>query len=279
MLVQDRQQSIDLKSFNSIRDHIKREYGINLTLAKKNLVENRLAKRVRENNFNSFSDYHDYIFSPSGRSELALLSDYLSTNKTYFYREHAHFEFFAKYLENLGANKSISIWSAASSTGDEAYTISMLINEINSRIPSPNISYNILGTDISSEVLKKADAAVYSHPNIQSLPDRLVKKYFKITPDERGAKKYTLAEKVKQNVRFKKLNLTKEIPSVAQKFDIIFCRNVLIYFDNDTKTKVCQQLTNALKPGGYLILGHCEGFICRFDTMKQIQPAVFQKVR
>ncbi len=278
MLMLDKAQGIDQKSFDNIRDYVRREYGINLTLAKKYLVENRLYKRLGEYNFKSYSDYHDYIFSPYGRNELALLSDYLSTNKTYFYRERAHFQFFSEYLESLSTNKNLSIWSAASSTGDEAYTISILLNEINSRIPTPNISYSILGTDISSSVIQKAIQAEYNQAHVQGLPEHLLKKYFKIQQGENRSKRYILEEKVKKNVRFKKLNLTKDLPTISEKFDIVFCRNVLIYFDNETKTKVCNQLINKLKPGGYLILGHCEGFVCKSKNMHQVQPAVFKKI-
>ena len=269
---------IDQKTFNSIREHMLRNYGINLSLAKKNLVENRLFKRLKQYNFDSYDEYHNYIFSIRGKGELALLSDYLSTNKTYFHREPAHFNFINEYLDKVDKNKSISIWSAASSTGDEAYTLSILLNEFNEKNSTRKINYSILGTDISSRVLRIANEAVYTYSHIESLPNPLITKYFQKVIGDNNAPNYRLSDIVRKNVRFKKLNLSKEISSLTQKFDIIFCRNVLIYFDNDNKIRVCNQLINMLKPGGYLILGHCEGFICKSQDVKQMQPAVFQKL-
>ena len=271
-------KGIDRQSFNNIRKHVNQKYGINLSLSKKNLVENRLFKRLRHYNFESYSEYHDFIFSQKGRNELALLSDYLSTNKTYFYREHAHFEFFNAFMERFDRHKTLSIWSAASSTGDEAYTLSILLNEFNDRNPHQRIRYSILGTDISSSVLQIANEGVYKKSHLESLPQALFSKYFKKMTSENGSESYRLIDRVRHYVQFKKLNLINDIPSVIQKFDIIFCRNVLIYFDDENKTKVNKQLINSLKPGGYLVLGHCEGFICKSDKVKQVQPAVFQKL-
>lgn len=271
-------KGIDQQSFDNIRKHIHKKYGINLSLAKKNLVENRLFKRLRHYDFASYKDYHDFIFSQKGRGELDLLSDYLSTNKTYFYREHAHFEFFNSYLEKFDRRKSLSIWSTASSTGDEAYTLSILLNEFNERNSLQKINFSILGTDISGHALNSAKEAIYKKSHLESLPGSLLTKYFKKIPRENGMTHYELIDEARSYVHFKKLNLINEIPTVIQKFDLIFCRNVLIYFDNETKTKVINHLIKALKPAGYLVLGHCEGFICKSMEVKQVQPAVFQKL-
>lgn len=271
-------KSIDQRSFDNIRKHVHQRYGINLSLAKKNLVENRLFKRLRHFNFDSYSEYHDYIFSSQGRQELALLSDYLSTNKTYFYRESAHFDFFKNYLKEFDTRKNLSVWCAASSTGDEAYTLSILLNEHNERNLTQKINYSILGTDISSSVIEIAKNAVFKKSHLEELPNPLLTKYFTKVPLDKGMLNYRLIDRARQFVQFKKLNLISEIPTVIQKFDIIFCRNVLIYFDNENKTKVSNQLINSLKPGGYLILAHCEGFVCKSTKVEQVQPAVFRKL-
>lgn len=271
-------KSIDRRSFDNIRKHVHQRYGINLSLAKKNLVENRLFKRLRHFNFDNYSEYHDYIFSPQGRQELALLSDYLSTNKTYFYREPSHFEFFKSFLEEFDARRSLSVWSAASSTGDEAYTLSILLHERNERNFTQKINYSILGTDISSSVIESAKDAVFKKSHLDELPNPLLTKYFTKIPLDKGMTNYRLIERARQFVQFRKLNLISEIPTLIQKFDIIFCRNVLIYFDDENKTKVSNQLINTLKPGGYLILGHCEGFVCKSTNVEQVQPAVFRKL-
>ena len=269
---------IDETSFRSITSHMHKKYGINLTPTKQILVENRLYKRLVYHGFDSYKQYNDYLFSIEGKDELALLGDFLSTNKTYFYREPNHFKFIRNYLEQNCDHSKLSFWSAAASTGDEAYTLSILLNEHNESGKYKKVNYSILGTDISNEVLKAAKIARFNYENVKFLPNQLIKKYFTKTTNKFNGEEYQLNFSAKQNVNFKELNLVTEMTMLPQKFDFIFCRNVLIYFDQKTKVEVCDKLIQKLNPGGFLMLGHCESLICKSPLVKQIQPAVYQRL-
>jgi len=265
-------------TFNTISNHIRQKYGINLSITKHYLVENRLYRRLQHFGHASFEEYQKFIFSNEGKEELNLLCDYLSTNKTYFYREPNHFTFFNKILNQTHQPKHISIWSSACSTGDEAYTLSILFEDFKQLHPTHDLYCSILGTDISSRVLDKAKLAIYDHSHLQFLPTTYINRYFKKEEIGTSNTRYKLNNNVKKNVQFKRLNLIKDIFGMNTKFDFIFCRNVLIYFEHATKVKVCNDLIKKLNPGGYLILGHCEGMICKSPELTQVQPSIFQKL-
>lgn len=267
---------ISKEGFEQISTYVNRTYGINLSEAKLNLVENRLFKRLKFLRMNSYAQYIRHIFEPAGRQELELLCDFLSTNKTYFYREPAHFHFLQTLVKNAPAGKSWKVWSAASSGGDEAYTMSCLFEEA---LASKSLQYDILGTDISKRMIDEAKEAVYPHNRINLLPSHLKKTYFIKTEDDRRGDFYTASPVIRRNVRFQQFNLIKDIPGLHEKFDIIFCRNVLIYFKEEMKHQVVKDLISKLNPGGYLMLGHCEGMLCRNTGLKQVGPAIFLNAR
>ncbi|MGF1635614.1 MAG: CheR family methyltransferase [Cyclobacteriaceae bacterium] len=277
MLLGQTSLKITLKAFNKISVYVKDNYGINLTESKLYLVENRLQGRIRNLELPSFDEYTDHIFSNQGKDELSLLCDFLSTNKTFFYREKAHFDFLQKFIANRESNSAISIWSAACSAGDEVYTIISLLEASKHLKP---IQFSVLGTDISSKMIDEAQRAEYLPSRVNFLPAHLSKILFekKISSDDKQ-KFYVVKPEIKQYATFKKFNLIQDIPLINQQFDIIFCRNVLIYFEERTKRNVVDQLIKKIKPGGYLILGHCEGILCNHTNLKQIQPAVFQKLK
>lgn len=264
---------IDRDTFEKISKHVNEHYGIHLTEAKLNLVENRLMKRLRHLKVESFKEYTDVLFSKGGIEERNLLCDYLSTNKTYFYREPAHFEFLQKFIRESKANHSLSLWSAACSGGDEVYTLASILQE---NVKAKGLKYNILGTDISSRMIEEATEGKYSFDRISSLPAHLIDSFFDKVKGKDSSIEYKANNILKQSIRFQKFNLIKDIPGLNAKFDFIFCRNVLIYFKEETKLQVVNELIRKLKPGGYLMLGHCEGMLCRNTDLKQIQPAVFQ---
>lgn len=271
---------ISNQRFNQLIRFVKSNYGINLTEAKRSLVINRLSKRVRlrGSDFTSLDKYLDYIFSTSGVKEQSLLGDLLSTNKTYFLREEAHFKFFKNYLRTVKSHKNLSIWSAACSSGDEAYTISMLLNEHFSTNPNlPKFSYNIWGSDLSSSMVSEAKKGQYEASRLAYTPPHLVKKYFNESRGKSGRLFFQAKENIKKNVFFSKFNLIKDFSTLRRSYDVIFCRNVLIYFDASTKALVINNLIDRLKPGGILILAHCEGMLCSNTSLIQIQPSVFQK--
>jgi chemotaxis protein methyltransferase CheR len=272
----DQSPKITKEAFEQISTYVNRNYGINLTDAKKNLVENRLFKRLRLLQMSSYAQYIKHIFEPSGKQELDLLCDFLSTNKTYFYREPAHFEFVQNVINTPAANRHWKVWSAASSAGDEAYTLSCLFEEASAK---NGLQYNILGTDISSRMIDEAKEAKYVPARISHLPSYLTKTYFDKVEDERKQEWYSANFAIRKNVRFKTLNLIKDIPTLPGSFDIIFCRNVLIYFKEEMKHQVVADLIRKLNPGGYLFLAHCEGMLCRNTGLKQVSPAVFQNIK
>jgi chemotaxis protein methyltransferase CheR len=265
---------ISKEAFDQISKHVNRTYGINLSEAKRNLVENRLFKRLRLLRMSTYAQYIEHIFNPNGRAELELLCDFLSTNKTYFYRESVHFDFVQKLLTTTPANKSWKIWSAACSGGDEVYTLSCIFDDAAKRNP---LQYSILGTDISSRMIEESNEGKYPAIRINPLPNYLIKTYFEKTVDERKQEIFKANAAIRRNVRFQQFNLIKDIPSLSEKFDMIFCRNVLIYFKDDMKKLVVDAMISKLNPGGHLILGHCEGMLCRDTGLKQVSPAVFLK--
>jgi chemotaxis protein methyltransferase CheR len=265
---------ISKEAFDQISKHVNRTYGINLSEAKRNLVENRLFKRLKLLRMKSYAQYIEHIFNANGRAELDLLCDFLSTNKTYFYRESVHFDFVQKVLTTTAANKSWKIWSAACSGGDEVYTLSCIFEDAAKR---NSLQYSILGTDISSRMIEESNEGKYPAIRINPLPTYLIKTYFEKTLDERKQEVFKANTAIRKNVKFQQFNLIKDIPGLSEKFDMIFCRNVLIYFKDDMKKLVVDAMITKLNPGGHLILGHCEGMLCRNTGLKQVSPAVFLK--
>jgi chemotaxis protein methyltransferase CheR len=263
---------ISKEGFEQISKYVNRTYGINLSEAKQNLVENRLFKRLKFLRMSSYAQYIRHIFEPGGKQELELLCDFLSTNKTYFYREPAHFHFLQNLLKNAPAGKSWKVWSAASSAGDEAYTLGCIFEEA---LKSKPLQYSILGTDISKRMIDEAREAMYPQNRINLLPSYLTKNYFIKTEDDKKGELFSASPVIRKNVRFQQFNLIKDIPGLNEKFDIIFCRNVLIYFKEEMKQQVVKDLISKLAPGGYLMLGHCEGMLCRNTGLKQVGPAIF----
>jgi chemotaxis protein methyltransferase CheR len=263
---------ITKEAFEQISKYVTRTYGINLSDAKRNLVENRLCKRLRFLQMSTYTQYIKHIFQPEGKKELDLLCDFLSTNKTYFYREPAHFEFLQKLLADSAPNKHWKVWSAACSGGDEVYTLASIFEDSARKKP---LQYNILGTDISSRMIDEARDGKYAAARIDQLPNHFIKTYFDKIEDDKKQEVYSANAILKRNVRFQQFNLIKDIPGLSQGFDIIFCRNVLIYFQEETKHQVVANLISKLNPGGYLILAHCEGILGHKIGLKQISPAVF----
>lgn len=263
---------ITKEAFDRISKYVNHTYGINLSEAKRNLVENRLFKRLRYLRMSSYAQYISHIFEPAGKQELDLLCDFLSTNKTYFYREPAHFDFVQRLLADSSANKLWRVWSAACSGGDEVYTLSCIFEDSAKR---KALQYNILGTDISGRMIDEAKEGKYVAARIGQLPTHLIKSYFDKSDDDKKQEVYSANAVIRKNIRFQQFNLIKDITSLSQGFDIIFCRNVLIYFKEETKQQVVADLISKLNPGGYLILAHCEGMLCRNTGLKQVSPAVF----
>ena len=272
--------SINDKEFKQISDLLYNKFGINLSMQKKALVTGRLNKTLKNLGLKSFNEYYSYILSDSTGNGINELINRLSTNHTYFYREEKHFNFLnqktlpdiKKYLISKN-NRDLRIWSAGCSSGEEPYTLAMHVMEF---FGEEYYSWNagILATDISGNVLEIAKKGSYSLNQLNKLPERFLKKYFIKLKDEQ----YAVSEKLKKEVLFKRLNLINDTFPFRQCFQIIFCRNVMIYFDLETRTKLIENFHKFMVPGGYLFIGHSETIGREQNMFRYIQPAIYQKI-
>lgn len=271
--------NIELKQseFDRLSNYIFSNYGIKMPPAKKVMLQSRLQKRLRHLNIDNFKSYIEFVFSKEGEQEIIHMMDVVSTNKTDFFREPTHFEFMNEIiLPEIYANKQsdLKIWSAGSSSGEEAYTITMVMEEYIAK--NGHINYQILGADISTDMLQKAVNGVYKLEKIVTIPESLKKKYFLKSKDPQK-KLVRVKPHLRTKVKFFRLNLMDNTYNAPKGFDIIFCRNTLIYFERDTQEKVINKLCNHLKPGGYFILGHSESITNMNVPLENIKPTIFRK--
>lgn len=248
-------------------------YGIDLS-KKRILIEGRLSNTLTERGFKTYNEYMDAIFADHSGRETVELINKLTTNHTYFMREPQHFTFmkdvFLPYVERNVRDRDVRIWCAASSSGEEPYTIAMVIDDyFGSRKSGWDL--RILATDISTKVLQKAKNAVYSADALQSLPEDWKRKYFR--PNADGT--YTVVDKIRKEVIYKQFNLMDKIV-YKKPYDLIFCRNVMIYFDAPTKDALIERFYDASKDGAYLFVGHAET-VSKKSRYKFVQPAVYRK--
>lgn len=257
-------------TFKQLRDFIYEKSGIFIPDTKKYLIETRLVKRIEDKNLKGFEDYLHFIRYSTNGDELAKLFDTVTTNETFFFRESQQLDVFTdillpKILEK-GSLKTLRIWSAACSTGEEPYTISMILME-----KMPGIRPDIAASDISDRVLDSAKKAVYGSYSIRNIPPPYLKKYFWA-----NGQSYELDPSAKSPVRFMNLNLIDEKKTKGiTGMDVVFCRNVLIYFDDKAKQKVVSHLYDSLKPGGYLFIGASESL---HNVTRAFKPLVINKV-
>ena len=247
-------------TFNELRNFIYDQCGIYYTDNKKYLLEARVAKRIASNKLSSFEDYLTFLRSPMGRNELNELFDAITINETYFFRAPQQFEAFETHIvpeilatrQNL-FNPVFRIWSAAASTGEEAYTLAIIVAEKLKTI-YPRVQFQILASDINKSVLEQARQGVYKEYSVRNIPQHLLKKYF----TQQGGN-YILNDEIKQMVKFMNINLydAQQMRTVTN-CDVIFCCNVLIYFDMPSKQQVVTHLYNSLNKGGYLFIGYSE---------------------
>lgn len=255
--------------FEQIRRFFQQESGICLADTKRSLVSGRLAGRLRALKLASFQAYLSFITKPGNELEKQMAVDLLTTNETYFYREPKHFSFLQNVLADWQGEKAPLIWSAACSSGEEPYTIAMLMAEKFGSRP-----WQIFASDLSMRMLESARTALYPLCRAKELPKNLLKKYcLKGHGDFDG---YLLVDdKLKQHVQFAQRNLM-EPQQLEAKVDMIFLRNVLIYFDNKTKTQIINNLARCLKPDGLLFIGHSESLHGITDQFSAIKPALYR---
>ena len=267
--------------FKKLSGFIYTNYGIKMPQAKKGMLQARLQNRLRENNMSSFKEYCDYVFSnKEGESEIVHMIDVVSTNKTDFFRESAHFDFMKstvlpEFREN-SPSEVMKIWSSACSSGEEVYTIGMVLNEFLDG--KKYFDYSILGTDISTRILNKAANAIYHEERVASLSMNLKRKYL-LRSKNRENPSVRIIPEIRQKAKYQRLNLMDDMYlQVPKNHDVVFCRNVLIYFDRPTQEKVINKLCTHLKPDGYFFLGHSESITGIDVPLKQIKPTIFKKI-
>jgi chemotaxis protein methyltransferase CheR len=249
--------------------------GLSYNASKKSLIHSRLAPRIQKLRVDSFADYIAILEDESQAAEFQMAVDLLTTNETYFFREPKHYDLLQQELPNFGDKSALSVWSAASSFGDEAYSTAMLMNDlqISGRI-GPD--WSILATDISHRVLLSAKEAVYPVDRLRAVtPERLRRYCLRGEGESEG--QVMMQDKIRQRVRFGQLNLCKDFGGLGP-FDVVFLRNVLIYFDPATKVDVVDRVLALLKPGGLFFLGTAEGRVPCKTPLQTVIPGAFRKV-
>lgn len=263
------------EDFVKLANFMLKEYGINLT-KKKHLIQSRLNAVLATGRFEDFHAYSEYITSGrASQSDLRIIINKLTTNHTYFMRENAHFDYFTNEIlpeleKKYSSKKSLSIWSAGCSSGQEPYTMSILLFEYfgNRR---KDWDLRILATDISNHVMSIAKKATYTGEEIKDLPAEWRNKYMTKNGDQ-----YTFIPEIRKNVIFREFNLMDSIKFKIP-FDVIFCRNVMIYFENDTKNAVVNRFYDATNPGGYLLIGQSETLAKDATKYRYVAPAIYRK--
>lgn len=254
--------------------------GVDLPYSPKNqaLLKNRLIKILRRRQLQNYEEYWE-ILKAGGDEVLSEFVSALTTNMTSFFRESAHFDFLAKILPEKFSNSELRIWCCASSTGQEPYTIAITVRE---NLPESQLARTrILATDIDQQVLKKASVGIYEEKDMQGLSPAIRQKYFnKVTPANKNSSEafFQSKDEIHKMIRFAYFNLMNESYVFQSKFHIIFCRNVLIYFDEATTKRVISNLVSTLAPGGYLILGHSESGNVKHPELKPLSRAIYQKL-
>ncbi|XPV69917.1 MAG: CheR family methyltransferase [Halarcobacter sp.] len=256
------------KEFELFQKLVFSEIGVFLGNSKKHLVKNRLLKQLIKYELNSYSDYFRLI--QVKKSEKTVMLNLITTNETYFFREYSHFEFLQEYIISKQKNNNIRVWSAASSVGAEAYSVAMMFD-------NENLNFEIVGSDINTEVVKKANVGLYPIKWMDKIPDELKFKYcLKGKGSHEG---WFLVDRcLLKYMKFQQRNLIEEQGDLGL-FDVIFLRNVLIYFDDETKEKIVKNVLKNLKRGGYLIISLTE-HIYNLDKygLQKVQSSIFQKV-
>lgn len=264
------------EEFLKLSCFITENYGIKMPEAKKIMLQSRLQKRLRKLNIKSFSEYCNFLFSGNNKQEIIHMMDVVSTNKTDFFRESQHFSFLSEEIlpSILPYNNKIKVWSAGSSSGEEPYTIAMVLSENSIK---KEFDYYIFASDISSDILQRAIDAVYKEDKVAELPLELKKKYL-LKSKDRTKPTVKIIPELRSKVEFRRINLMDDRYLADKDFDIIFCRNVLIYFGRNDQESIIGKLCKHLKKDGYFFIGHSESLLRMDLPLRQIKPTIFQKI-
>ncbi len=273
------------KEFKRLSEYIQAEFGIKLPPSKKQLLVSRLAKRLRILNIGTYKEYCDYLFSDEGmEKEIVSMIDLVTTNKTDFFRENDHFDYLVNTAipelvrnDGAGVRKPLMAWSAGCSTGEEPYTLAMVLNEFALSYPGLGFDYTVLATDLSSRVVEAAAKGIYSSDRLSPVPDELKRRYFLKSKDQaKGLVR--VAPELRARVRFRRLNFMERDFGFREYMDIIFCRNVFIYFDRQTQEKIIARLLGHMRTGSFLFIGHSETLNAGNYPLARVAPSVYKKM-
>lgn len=257
--------------------------GIRMPDSKKTLLQSRISKRLKELEIDSFRDYCKLVKSPEGMEvELVHLIDAVTTNKTEFFREPQHFDYLVRSAlpelaaSGVGVAKDLKLWSAGCSSGEEPYTLAMVLSEFTQM--HRNFGFSILATDVSTVVLKKASRGIYSHDRIEPVPLELRKKYLLRSKDKKAGL-VRIAPELRAKVKFRWLNLVNDGYDVGEPVPVVFFRNVSIYFERPLQELILNRICRHLIPGGYLFVGHAEALHALKVPLVQVAPSVYRRTR
>lgn len=274
--------SMTYTDFRRLSELIQNVSGIKVPDPKKTMIEARLQRRLKRIGMQSMQEYLDYLFSPNGmEDELINMIDEVTTNKTDFFREPAHFEFLVKHAlpERLNAHseevhKQLTIWSAGCSSGEEPYTLAMVLNEF---ALQHRFHFLILATDISKSMLEKAALAIYDAERIAPVPVELQRKYL-LRGKDRTQQRYRVVPELRKLVKFRMLNFMDGDFGFREPIDIIFCRNVIIYFDKKTQEELLRKFCACLASKGFIFMGHSETLFGMDLPLVQLAPTIYRKI-
>lgn len=265
------------KEFEQLVSFIKKNYGIHIKEEKRAMLTGRLYSTLAQYGYKSFSEFYEKLISNDSKEAVTTLVNRITTNHTYFMREKDHFEYFQNtvlpYLDKTVEDKDLRVWCAACSTGEESYTLAMIIDEYFGNGKS-SWDTRLLATDISERVLNIAQLGIYTKENVAALPATWRMSYFKPYDKDR----VVVVDRIKNEVIYRKFNLMEKVFPFRKKFHVIFCRNVMIYFDNETKEELIRKFYNSLEEGGYLFIGHSESILRSDTNFKYIRPAIYRKM-
>ena len=264
---------------------IEKKYGIKMPLQKKILLQTRLQKRALKLGYPTIHSYMDFLFSPEGKlAELDHFATIISTHKTEFFREIEHFTALKTLIlpelmsdENLGKSDSLVVWSSASSTGEEVYSIAMTVNGFYQKQGNFSPQFKVIGTDISDNIVEQARHAIYSDEALQSIPIEY-RHYLMRSKDPKRAV-IRIVPELRHFTDFRRQNLMDTQYKVKKGIHIIFCRNVLIYFDKPTQETILRKLVSLLAPNGFLLVGHSESILGMDIAVEPVQPAIYRKAK
>ncbi len=270
------------RDFVRLSEFIQSRCGIKMPPGKRVMLEARLQKRLRILGLASIREYCDYLFSETGeRDELAHFIDAVTTNKTDFFREPGHFNVLVRDIlpeflhRNEGSRaRCFSVWSAACSSGEEPYTLAMVMADFAER--RPGFRFSLLATDISTRMLEKAQLAIYDRDQAGPVPPALGRKYLMRSKDSKK-RQVRIVPELRAQVAFQRLNLMDQRYGMVNPMDVVFCRNVLIYFDRMTQYEILARITGTLRHGGYLFLGHSENVYGLDLPLERVASTIYRK--